>query len=80
MLGRGAGNTGRTLLVWTRLLPNDLNSALAALYQRVPASQEDGKKRERWNLSGKLEKRSSEQRNLTSRGKEVEAHLLLAAF
>lgn len=38
MLGRGAGNTGRTPPVWTRLLPNDLNSALAALYQKVPAS------------------------------------------
>lgn len=48
-LGRGAGNTGWTPLAWARLLPNDLNSALAALYQRVPASQEDGKKRERWN-------------------------------
>lgn len=44
MLGRGAGNTGRTPLVWTRLPPNDFNSALAALNQRVQASQEDGQK------------------------------------
>lgn len=44
MLGRGAGNTGRTPFVWTRLPPNDLHSALAALNQRAQASQEDGQK------------------------------------
>lgn len=67
--------------MWTRLPPNDLNSALAALNQRVQASQEDGEKGTLEKLSGKLDKRSSKQEEIkTSGGTEFKAHLLLAAF